>query len=167
MVSWWQGNGSTIDFTAEAATFQAQSLTPPSLKSLSYKGHAVALTVKIHDIDVTDIVALDDITQGIDYPNLTEFRVGEASFTLRDIHGDFSPNNPSNFFTRNGGQRTGRNSPIAIETGFIVDGTRHTETVFKGTILRLVQDASGATVKVVCTDNFGDIRKKALADFWG
>lgn len=135
-------------------------------KQFSYQGHAVALTVKIHDQDVTDdLASLDDIARGVDYPNLTEFRVGEASFTLRDIHGDFSPNNPSNFFTRNGGRRTGRNSPIEIEAGFIVDGQRHTETVFQGTILRLVQDATGATVKVVCTDNFGDIRQNAITDF--
>ncbi|RKU21000.1 hypothetical protein C6499_22535 [Candidatus Poribacteria bacterium] len=133
-------------------------------KEFSYSGHPVALTVKIHDQDVTDdIASMDDIGQGVDYPNLTEFRVGEASFTLRDIHGDFSPNNPSNFFTRNGGRRTGRNSPIEIEAGFIVDGTRHTETVFKGTIIRLVQDVK--SLRVTCTDNFGDIRKKAVADF--
>ena len=135
-------------------------------KRFSYQGHPVAVIVKIHDIDVTDtIAALDDITQGIDYPNLTEFRVGECSFTLRDIHGDFSPNNPSNFFTRHGGRRTGRNSSIEIEAGFIVDGTPHTQTVFQGTIIRLVQDATGATVKVVSTDNFGDMRKKTIADF--
>lgn len=136
------------------------------LKPLSYSGHPVAITVKIHDEDVTDAIAsVDDIVKGIDYPNLTEFRVGETQFTLRDLHGDFSPNNTSNFFTRNGGRRTGRNSPIEIEAGFIVDGQRHTETVFQGTILRLVQDATGATVKVVCTDNFGDIRQNALTDF--
>ena len=136
------------------------------LKQYSYQGHPVEVIVKIHDQDVSsDIKDLEGITQGIDYPNLTEFRVAEASVTIKDVHGDFSPNNPSNFFTRNGGQRTGRNSPIEIEAGFIVDGTRHTETIYKGTILRLVQDASGATVKVVCTDNFGDIRKKAIADF--
>ena len=136
------------------------------LKQFSYSGHPVAITVKIHDQDVTDdLAALDDIGQGIDYPNLTEFRVGEANFLIRDVQGDFSPNNPSNFFTRNGGRRTGRNSPIEIEAGFIVNGTRHTETVFKGTILRLVQDASGATVKVVCTDNFGDMRNKTITNF--
>jgi len=135
-------------------------------KQFSYQGLPVAIRVKIHDQDVTDAIAsVDDIARGVDYPNLTEFRVGEASFTLRDIHGDFSPNNSSNFFTRNGGRRTGRNSPIEIEAGFIVDGQRHTETVFQGTILRLVQDASGATVKVVCTDNFGDIRQNAITNF--
>ena len=149
-----------IDFTSETAQLQ------PPLKQFSYQGHPVSVSVKIHDEDVTDdIASVDDIGQGVDYPNLTEFRVGEASFTLRDIHGDFSPNNASNFFTQHGGQRTGRNSPIEVEAGFIVDGQRHTETVFQGTILRLVQDASGATVKVVCTDNFGDIRQKAIADF--
>jgi len=137
-----------------------------SLKTFSYQGNPIAITVKIHDQDVTDAIAsVDDIVRGVDYPNLTEFRVGEASFTLRDVHGDYSPNNPANFFTRNGGQRTGRNSPIEIEAGFIVDGNPHTETVFKGTIIRLVQDARAATVKVVCTDNVGDLRTSALADF--
>ena len=135
-------------------------------KTFSYQGHPVALTVKIHEQDVTnDLASVDDITSGIDYPNLTEFRVGECSFTLRDVHGDFAPNNPSNFFTQHGGQRTGRNSPIEIEAGFIVDGTRHTETIYKGTILRLVQDAKAATVKAICSDNFGDMRKKTIADF--
>ena len=136
------------------------------LKQYSYLGHPVAIRVKIHDIDVTDTIAsVDDIGRGVDYPNLTEFRVGECSFTIQDQKGDFSPNNVSNFFTRNGGRRTGRNSPVEIEAGFIVDGTRHTETIFKGTIIKLVQDATPATVKVVCSDNIGDLRTKGIADF--
>ena len=109
--------------------------TDAASKTFSYQGHPIALTAKIHNQDVTsDLASVDDIGQGIDYPNLTEFRVGEASFTLRDIHGDFSPNNPSNFFTRNGGRRTGRNSPIEIEAGFIVDGKHRTQKnrPFKG-----------------------------------
>lgn len=136
------------------------------MKQYSYQGNPVALTVKIHNEDVTDdLASVDDIVRGIDYPNLTEFRVGECSFTIQDQKGDFSPNNPSNFFTQHGGQRTGRNSPIEIEAGFIVNGTIHTETIFKGTIIRLVQNAKGATVKAVCSDNFGDMRKKTIADF--
>ena len=136
------------------------------MKEHSYKGNAIALTVKIHNQDVTDsIAAMDDIVRGVDYPNLTEFRVGECAFTIRDVHGDFSPNNSRNFFTQHGGQRTGRNSPVEIEAGFIVDSTRHTETIFKGHITKLIQDASRATVKVVCSDNFGDMRKKTIADF--
>ena len=136
------------------------------LKQFSYQGHPVALTIKIHNEDVTDdLASVDDIVRGVDYPNLTEFRVGECSFTIQDQKGDFSPNNPSNFFTQHGGPRTGRNSPIEIEAGFIVDGTTHTATIFKGTIIRLVQNAKGATVKAVCSDNFGDMRKKTIADF--
>ncbi len=156
-----------ITVRVAAATVPVPVPVPDTaLKTFSYQGNPIAITVKIHDQDVTDAIAsVDDIARGVDYPNLTEFRVGEASFSIRDIHGDFSPNNSSNFFTRNGGRRTGRNSPIEIEAGFIVDGQRYTETVFQGTILRLVQDASGATVKVVCTDNFGDIRQNAITDF--
>lgn len=136
------------------------------LKQHSYQGNPVAIRVKIHNVDVTeDIKTLDDITQGVDYPNLTEFRVGECQFTISDVQGNYAPANASNFFTRHGGQRTGRNSPIQIDAGFIVDGTRHTETVFQGTIIRLVQDATGATVKAVCSDNFGGLRSNPITDF--
>lgn len=137
------------------------------LKDLHYSGHPISVTVKIHDEDVTDsLVSVDDIRRGVDYPQLTEFRIGEASFLLRDVHGDFSPNNDSNFFTQHGGRRTGRHSPVTIEAGFIVNGnTRHTETVFKGTILRLVQDAQAATVKVTCADGVGGLRSDAITDF--
>ena len=136
------------------------------MKKFSYQGNPIAITVRIHEQDVTDdIASIDGIQQGVDYPNLTEFRVGEANFLIRDVHGDFSPNNPSNFFTRHGGRRTGRNSPVEIEAGFIVNGTRHTETIFKGTIIKLTQDGGTATVKVVCSDNIGDLRTKGIADF--
>ena len=136
-------------------------------KQYSYNGnYPVALKISIHDQDVTDALAsVDAIVKGIDYPILTEFRVGETQFTIRDIHGDFAPNNASNFFTQHGGRRTGRHSPVTIEAGFIVDGHRHTETLFQGTIIKLTQDAKAATVTVVCTDNFGDIRTKTIADF--
>ena len=136
------------------------------MKAHSYQGHPIALTVKLHDIDVTDnITALDDVTSGIDYPNLTEFRIGECSLTVRDVHGDYSPNNPSNFFTQHGGHRTGRHSPVEIEAGFIVDGTTHTETIFKGTIIRIVQNATPATVKLICADGVGGLRSDAITDF--
>lgn len=136
------------------------------MKEFSYQGHPIAIRVEIHDIDVTDnIDSVDDIARGIDYPNLTEFRVGEANFTLRDVHGDYSPNNSANFFTQHGGRRTGYHAPVKIDAGFIVDGQRHTQTLFQGNIIRLVQDATPATVRVVCSDNFGDMRTKGIADF--
>ena len=136
------------------------------LKQHSYSGYPTVLIVKIHDQEVTGYLkAVSDILRNVDYPKLTEFRVGEASITLQDIHGDFSPNNPSNFFTQHGGQRTGRNSPIEIKAGFIVGATRHTATIYKGIVTKLTQDGGPATVKVVCTDNFGDMRKKTIADF--
>ena len=136
------------------------------MKAFSYRGHPVAITVKIHDQDVTDdLASVDDIIKSVDYPNLTEFRVGECQFTLRDVHGYFSPNKTVNFWTQNGGRRTGYQSPVNIEAGFIVDGTRHTETVFQGNIIRLVQNAKAATLKVVCVDNFGDVRTKGITDF--
>lgn len=136
------------------------------LKQYSYQGHPVQLKVKIHDQAIPDgVLSVDDILRSVDYPNLTEFRIGEASITLRDVHGDYSPNNDANFFTRNGGRKTGRHSPIEIEAGFIVNGTEHTETIFKGTIIRLVQDGKPATVKVICADGVGGLRSDAITDF--
>ena len=135
-------------------------------KHFHYQGHPVAVSVKIHNIDVTaDLRALDDIQKSVDYPNLTEFRVGECAFTLRDSTGDYAPNNPNNFWTRNMGHRTGYQSPVEIRAGFIVNGTRHLQTVFKGQIIRLVQTAKQGTVKVICTDNFSDMRKTPITDF--
>lgn len=163
------GMDDDIDFTSETGTLQvtgSRMPTPIPIKPLSYQGYPLSLTVKIHDQDVTDnIVSVDDIARSVDYPNLTEFRIGEASLTLRDVHGDFSPNNPSNFFTQNGGRRTGRHSPVEIEAGFIVNGTHHTETIFKGTLIRLVQDAKAATVKAICADGVGGLRSDAITDF--
>ena len=138
------------------------------MKQFSYRGYPIGhfRDDRIHDQDVTDdLASVDDIGQGIDYPNLTEFRVGEASFTLRDVTGDYSPNNAANFFTQNGGRRTGYHAPVKIDAGFIVDGERHTQTIFQGNIIRLVQDATPATVRVVCSDNFGDMRTKGITDF--
>ena len=136
------------------------------MKEFSYRGHPIAITVKIHDQDVTDDLAtMEEIHQSIDYPNLTEFRVGECQFTIRDVHGDYSPNNASNFFTQHGGRRTGYHAPVKIDAGFIVNGQRQTQTIFQGNIIRLVQDAKTATVRVVCSDNFGDMRTKGIADF--
>ena len=167
------GNNSiSQSFTRNASTpppvnppVDPPTTTTAPLKQYSYRGHPVAVTINIHDQDVTDGATLDDIQQSLDYPNLTEFRVGEASFTLKDVHGDFSPNKTHNFFTQHGGRHTGYHSPVKIEVGFIVDRERHTETIFQGNIIRLIQDAKAATVKVVCSDNFGDMRTKGIADF--
>ena len=135
-------------------------------KQYHYEGNPVAVVVQIYSVDVSaDLRGLGDIQKSVDFPNLTEFRVGECSFTLRDLHGDYAPNNASNFFTRHMGHRTGYQAPVHIEAGFIVQGTRRLQTVFKGQIVRLVQNAKAGTVKVVCTDTFGDIRKKPITDF--
>ena len=134
-------------------------------KQYSYQGNPVSVSVKIHNQDIGTPKSIEDIGKSLDYPDLTEFRVGECSFTLTDVQGDFSPNNPSNFFTRNGGHPTGYKAPVEIAAGFIVDGTTHTETIFKGQILRVVQDAKAATVRITCSDNFGNLREKAVTAF--
>ena len=134
-------------------------------KQYSYQGHPVSVSVNIHNQDIGTPKSIEDIGKSLDYPDLTEFRVGECAFVLQDVHGDFSPNNPSNFFTRNGGHPTGYKAPVAIAAGFIVNGTHHTETIFKGQILRVVQDAKAATVRIVCSDNFGDVRDTPITDF--
>ena len=103
-------------------------------KQYSYQRHPVVMSVKIYTQDVTaDLRALDDIQKSIDYPQLTEFRVGECSFTLKDIHGDFSPNNPANFFTRNGGKSDGLSIACPNSSWFYRERyTPHTDS-FHGT----------------------------------
>ena len=134
-------------------------------KHYSYQGNPVSVSVKIHNQDIGTPKSIEDIGKSLDYPDLTAFRVGECSFTLTDVHGDFSPNNPSNFFTQQGGRQTGYHAPVEIEAGFIVNGVHQTQTIFKGNIIRIVQEGGAATVKVVCSDNLGALRTQSIADF--
>ena len=113
----------------------------PNLKQYSYKNYPVIVEVYILGQDVTLLCAnLGEIGKYSDYPDLTEYRVGEFDFVLNDDQGDFSPNNDNNFFVKNGHQKDGDRAPVEVISGFLVNGVKQLETLFKGTIERLQQD---------------------------
>ena len=139
---------------------------PLNMKEYAYQHHPIALIFKIHEQAIpAGIVSLDSLTLAVDYPNLTEFRVGECIFTLIDTEGEYSPNNPSNFFTRQGGDASGRNAPVEIEAGYWVDNTAHTETLYKGQIVMITYHAKSAQLRITCTDNFEQLRTATLTDY--
>ena len=116
-------------------------------KQYSYQGNPISVSVKIHNQDIGTPKSIEDIGKSLDYPDLTEFRVGECSFTLTDVQGDFFAQTIRQTFLRDTAdtQRAIKH-PVEIAAGYlIVDGTTHTEVIFKGQILRVVQDAKAAT----------------------
>lgn len=102
---------------------------------------------------------IGDISHSSDYPRITEYRVGEVTFTLNDPEGIFSPNKTDNFFVNEMQDQSGRNAPVEIKAGFLVGETRYLQTVFSGRIIRIRQSGRQGTLKVTCSDNFREIRK--------
>ena len=157
---------------------------------LAYKNHPVKFTVYIHNIDVThDIDSYGNIEASLDYPQISEFRIGEANFVLRDydavgnVGQKYNPEYANNFFSQYGLQ-SGYKSPVRIEIHFLVDeeekSSNDSETgsnpiiLFEGRILSLNKGLKTGTVEITCsdltqefrtqnTDNFGIQKQIALA----
>ncbi len=143
-----------------------------NLKQLSYQNYPVIVQVFIHGEDITrsisaprNIKEIKNITQRVDYPDLTEYRMGESGFIINDADGDFAANNEDNFFVRNGGQQSGYHSPVEIKSGFSVDGVDHLETIFVGEIIRIKQAAKSAQIDVVCGDRLRALTTGDITDF--
>lgn len=138
----------------------------PNLKQYSYKNYPTLVEIYILDQDVTLKAAdLGDVNKVSDYPDLTEYRVGECTFTLNDDTGEFSPNNDNNFFVKNGYAKNGYKSPVEIKTGFLVNGVRNLETLFKGNIIRASQSGRGASIEVECVDSLQSLILDKITDF--
>ena len=46
----------------------------------------------IKNVDVSEhVIGIDNIQSSLDYPNINEFRIAEATITLRDPDNDFNP----------------------------------------------------------------------------
>ena len=157
---------------------------------LVYKNHPIKFTVYIHDIDVThDIDSYGNIEASLDYPQISEFRIGEANFVLRDydetgkVGQKYNPEYSNNFFKQYGLQ-SGYKSPVRIEIHFLVDGEEKSSNnlatssdpiiLFEGKILSLNKGLKTGTVEVTCSDltqefrtqnadNFGIPKRLALA----
>ena len=152
--------------------------------ALAYQNHPVSFTVYIFDIDVThDIENYGNIETSLDYPQITEYRIGEANFTLRDydeqgnVGQKYNPEYEGNFFGQYGLQ-SGYKSPVRIEVHFLVDGKlkSHIDSdsqdneelpiiLFEGKILSVNKGLKTGTVEITCSDLTQDFRTKNADNF--
>ena len=135
-----------------------------NLKDLAYQGHPVAFSVMLGGVDIKYVGGVSDISKSLDYPRLTEYRIGESTVSLNDPDGLFSPRNANNFFVQNGHSQLGVDVECEIEAGFIVDGTRHTETIFSGKIIKVSQDAKQSITKLLVSDAFNTLFRDKVTD---
>ena len=147
-------------------------------KEYSYRNHEVICKVFILDQDVSvHVKSVEGIEQSLDYPQLNEFRINEAVFTLSDGNNDFNPQQTEtdNFYKRWGITArsmitpaigsSGYRAPVKIEAGFIANGTERVETIFEGQIFNVHKDAKTGDVRIVCSDLSQRIRDEDVTDF--
>ena len=141
-------------------------------KQYSYQGYPVICKVFILDVDISkDIKGIEGIESSLDYPRINEFRINEATFTLSDPENDFNPQQPDNFYKRNGAMESpeitesGYRSKVKIETGFVVNGLEEVVTIYQGQILNVHKDAKTGDVRITCSDKSQQIRDDDVTNF--
>lgn len=135
------------------------------LKSLAYQGHPVSFSVSLAGIDISSYVSgVIDISKSLDYPRLTEYRIGESTISLNDSEGFFSPRNVSNFFVERGHLQSGADVACEIEAGFIVDGVKHTELIFTGKVVKVSQNAQRSETILLISDAFNTLFRDEVLD---
>ena len=139
-------------------------------KQYSYQDYPVVSQILILGIDVTtyksvSLSEIGSIEQDLDYPNITEYKVGDMSFILNDPEGLFSVNNPDNFFVQNSWNQTGNHAEVEIKAGFSVNGVKEVESIFVGNIVRVHQGARKGTVEIDCVDRLQPLTFDEIKDF--
>ena len=144
-------------------------------KAYSYRNYEVFCKVSILGIDVsTNLKSIEGIESSLDYPQLNEFRINEAVFTLSDPDNNYNPQKPDNFYVTNGGSESpsigasGYRSPVEIRAGFIVPGVSQddsTEIIYSGIIFNITKDAKTGDVRIVCSDPSQRIRDDDVTKF--
>ena len=131
----------------------------------AYQGNSIYLQINLAGQDITDdIGGVQGLSKSLDYPRLTEYRVGEATITLNDPNGYYSPRNAANFFVANGEAQSGQGVACTIVTGFYTDSGIVSETLFTGEITKVTQGATGTTT-VVVSDDMHTLFTEDITDF--
>lgn len=135
------------------------------LAPYAYSKYPVYLKVTLGAIDVTRYVAgVSGLSKSLDYPNLTEYRQGEGTVTFHDPDGYFSDKNPNNFYAANSLPTDGAGVDVRIDTGYIVDGTVISETLFVGKITKIGQDAQEGLTDILVSDQLNVIFSQDVED---
>ena len=137
-----------------------------SLKELSYKNLPPQFKVLVGTIDITDKVAsIEDLNKSLDYVTVGSIRVGEVTLVLIDPDGEFSKDNPTNFFVQNGLASDGQGVKVQVDIGYATETGDVLETAFVGNIIQMTRRATEGIVVIEATDELHTLYTKKLTDF--
>ena len=130
---------------------------------------------RVYQIDITDrLEEVSNLEKSLDYPNFSEFRVGEVTLTFNDDNRTFDPRSKSNIYrlldkTKAAGYRL----PVKIYAGFldsetVSEGAAYTirpQLVFQGEVHKIDRSTREKTVSVVCIDMPQNMQDDSITGF--
>ena len=119
------------------------------------------------------IKSISPLNAELDYPALTTFNIGNVSITLFDPDGNFSPNNPDNFWTRHWDRadisehynQVGYKGAVEIHIGYDRDGTIESEKIFDGEVANIRVNLQPPEVIIEAVDASQNLRPAKVYDF--
>ena len=119
--------------------------------------------VEIAGIDVTtDVLEFPSVSETLDPVVINEYRVNEASITLRNKGGKYSSDIAGNFWETNGLNGGGFQNGVKIYTESL-DGSEN--LLFSGVINESFEPIGDVTFKMNCTDISARLRKALVQSF--
>ena len=129
----------------------------------SHNSEVSGYRVEIAGIDVTsDSVAFPSVAETLDPVVINEYRVNEASMTLRNSDGKYSNEITGNFWETHGLNAGGFQNAVKIYLKYL-DGSENLH--FSGVINESFVPIKGATIKLNCSDISSRLRKARVQSF--
>ena len=122
--------------------------------------------VEIAGIDVTaDVEALPSVSESLDPVLINEYRVNEASITLLNKNGKYTPDMAGNFWETNGLNPGGFQNAVKVCTRHF-DGNNWIENLlFSGLIIESFEPISEVTFRLNCVDISSQLRNALVQNF--
>ena len=129
----------------------------------SHNSEVVGYRIEIAGIDVTsDSVAFPSVSETLDPVVINEYRVNEASITLRNTDGKYNSDLAGNFWETHGLNAGGFQNAVKIYLKYL-DGSENLH--FSGVINESFVPIKGATLKLNCSDISSRLRKALVQSF--
>jgi len=129
----------------------------------SNSAEVVGYRIEIAGRDVTsDSVAFPSVSETLDPVVINEYRVNEASITLRNTDGKYNSDLAGNFWETQGLNAGGFQNAVKIYLKYL-DGSENLH--FSGVINESFVPIKGATIKLNCSDISSRLRKALVQSF--
>ena len=129
----------------------------------SNSAEVVGYRIEIAGRDVTsDSVAFPSVSETLDPVVINEYRVNEASITLRNTDGKYNSDLAGNFWETHGLNAGGFQNAVKIYLKYL-DGSENLH--FSGVINESFVPIKGATIKLNCSDISSRLRKALVQSF--